>query len=116
VWHRTGDAGFLAEDGHLYLTGRANQMIIRNGDWIAPFLWEDQLSKLPGIAIGTILEKERELVVVLEKNQEVKESTLPDFRNLKGLSMDYRLVILKKIPRDPRHNSKIDYAKLMSKV
>ena len=36
VWHRTGDSGFLTEEGHLYLTGRCKQLISWNGILIAP--------------------------------------------------------------------------------
>lgn len=35
-WFRTGDTGFLDEDGFLFLTGRRNELINRGGDKIAP--------------------------------------------------------------------------------
>ncbi len=115
VWHRTGDAGFLTQDGHLYLTGRCKQMIFRNGNWIAPFLIEERLAHLPGVTMGTVLEKEgEELVVVLETKAEWKAEQLSTHltREEMGSLGRFRIKTFTRIPRDPRHNSKIDYGKL----
>lgn len=120
VWHRTGDAGFVDDNGDLYLTGRARQMIRSGQMWIAPFLWEEQLGALDGVGLGTVLEKEGELVIVLEASRQqaadITKEALSELDILRGLEVDYRLVFLRKMPRDPRHNSKIDYAKLMETV
>lgn len=35
-WFRTGDTGYLDDDGFLFLTGRLNELINRGGDKIAP--------------------------------------------------------------------------------
>lgn len=118
VWHRTGDAGFLAKDGHLFLTGRANQMILRNGNWIAPFMWEELLTQLPGITMATVLEKNGELVIVLETKAKWNQEQLS--RHLKSEKVaslgTFIIRTVSRIPRDPRHNSKIDYGKLVGMV
>jgi len=48
-WFRTGDIGYLDEDGFLYLADRARDMIIRGGENIYPAEIENQLLTLPAI-------------------------------------------------------------------
>ena len=49
-YFRTGDLGQLTDDGHLVVTGRAKDIIIRNGENISPKEVEDILIGHPGIA------------------------------------------------------------------
>ena len=49
-YFRTGDLGRFTEDGHLVVTGRAKDIIIRNGENISPKEVEDILVTHPGIA------------------------------------------------------------------
>jgi acyl-CoA synthetase (AMP-forming)/AMP-acid ligase II len=46
---RTGDLGHLTDDGYLVVTGRAKDLIIRNGENISPKEVEDILAGHPGI-------------------------------------------------------------------
>ena len=48
-YFRTGDLGLLTEDGYLVVTGRAKDLIIRNGENISPKEIEDILVGHPGI-------------------------------------------------------------------
>ncbi|MEH3136309.1 MAG: AMP-binding protein [Mycolicibacterium neoaurum] len=49
-YFRTGDRGMLTPDGYLVVTGRAKDIIIRNGENISPKEIEDILIGHPGIA------------------------------------------------------------------
>lgn len=49
-YFRTGDLGRLDDDGYLVVTGRAKDIIIRNGENISPKEVEDVLIGHPGIA------------------------------------------------------------------
>ncbi|MGW0162704.1 AMP-binding protein [Mycobacterium sp. NPDC003323] len=49
-YFRTGDLGRFTDDGHLVVTGRAKDIIIRNGENISPKEIEDVLIGHPGIA------------------------------------------------------------------
>ena len=40
-WFRTGDQGYIDEDGYLFITGRLKEMINRGGEKIAPREVED---------------------------------------------------------------------------
>ncbi len=48
-WFSTGDIGYLRPDGHLVLTGRAKDLIIRNGESISPMEIEDVLAQHPSV-------------------------------------------------------------------
>jgi len=48
-WFRTGDQGFLDENGYLTLTGRLKEMINRGGEKIAPHEIDEVLLAHPGV-------------------------------------------------------------------
>jgi olefin beta-lactone synthetase len=111
VWHRTGDAGFLDENGSLFLCGRCTSLIYdKAGQLLAPFLWEGKLRLVPGIAAGTILKLGEKIVAVIEpeKNQSAEMLTA----KVKALYAFDEVKLLPQLPRDPRHFSKVDYGKL----
>ena len=49
---RTGDLGRLDEDGYLWITGRAKDIIIRSGENIDPNLIEEVLAGHPAVALS----------------------------------------------------------------
>jgi long-chain acyl-CoA synthetase len=49
-WFPTRDAGFLDADGYLYLSGRADDVIVRGGENISPAEIEDVLLTHPAVA------------------------------------------------------------------
>jgi long-chain acyl-CoA synthetase len=54
-WLRTGDAGYLDEDGYLYLTDRIKDMIVTGGENVYPIEVEEVLAGHPGVAdVGVI--------------------------------------------------------------
>jgi hypothetical protein len=65
------------------------------------------------VATGTILKVGENLVVVVEamKNRKIDADALKNDLAGAGIPFD-TLQILKAIPRDPRHHSKIDYDRL----
>ncbi|MFJ2755526.1 class I adenylate-forming enzyme family protein [Nocardioides sp. NPDC087217] len=66
-WLRTGDVGFLDEDGYLTVVGRSKDMIIRGGENIYPKEIEDVLAADPAVleaaVVGMPDEKWGEVVV-----------------------------------------------------
>jgi acyl-CoA synthetase (AMP-forming)/AMP-acid ligase II/thioesterase domain-containing protein len=49
-WFRTGDQGFVDEDGYVFLTGRLKELVNRGGEKIAPREVEDALLRHPAVA------------------------------------------------------------------
>ena len=49
-WFPTRDTGYLDEDGYLYLSGRADDVIVRGGENISPAEVEDVLLTHPAVA------------------------------------------------------------------
>ncbi|MGV3632577.1 MAG: AMP-binding protein [Bacteroidota bacterium] len=117
-WHRTGDSGFLDARGELYLTGRCNTLLDYEGKIIAPFVYENKLRSIPEITMATVLEKAGKIVLCIElapglaSGQRTK--TEAKIRNLELIYHETRY--LERIPRDPRHHSKIDYEKLKKQL
>ena len=52
IFFRTGDLGRIDEDGYLWITGRAKDLIIRSGHNIDPALIEEALAGHPSIAMA----------------------------------------------------------------
>jgi len=110
VWHKTGDAGFV-RGNELFLVGRSKQLIPLSEGYISPFIVENLVQNIKGVRTGTLLKKSDKLILAVESS--LPSNQIKD--RIKGLLYD-RLVVLSKIPRDPRHHTKIDYAALMSMV
>lgn len=53
-WLHTGDLGHLDDKGHLWITGRSKDMIIRGGENIAPAAVEQALMTLPGVSDAAV--------------------------------------------------------------
>jgi acyl-CoA synthetase (AMP-forming)/AMP-acid ligase II len=53
-WLHTGDLGHLDQDGYLWITGRAKDMIIRGGENIAPAAVEQALAGIEGVVESAV--------------------------------------------------------------
>ncbi|WP_158965645.1 long-chain-fatty-acid--CoA ligase [Chachezhania sediminis] len=53
-FYHTGDAGYLDEDGYLFLVGRTKEMIITGGENVYPIETENALSSHPAVAQAAV--------------------------------------------------------------
>ena len=53
-WLHTGDLGRIDEDGHLWITGRCKDLIIRGGENISPAAVERALMAVPGVSEAVV--------------------------------------------------------------
>ena len=109
IWHRTGDAGYIDKDDNLFLMGRVKNRFEYNGKEIYVFPIENALLEIDEIEIGTVMKIGNKIVLAIELKP---SSKINEFETAKLSGFEYDRIEFLKIPRDPRHNSKIDYDKL----
>jgi acyl-CoA synthetase (AMP-forming)/AMP-acid ligase II/acyl carrier protein len=109
-WFRTGDQGYLDDDGYLFLTGRLKEIINRGGETIAPREIDEALLDHPDIRQAIAfsvpdesLGEEVAAAVVVEAGRKVDEASLQTFLSdrLSFAKLPKRLVFLDEIPKGP---------------
>lgn len=97
-WFRTGDFGYIDDDGYIFITGRKNDIIVlRNGKNVYPQELELLISKLSYVAENMVYSREESktdtaLVAKIVYNKEVMEKDYPDKKE-----SDYEKIIWKDI-------------------
>jgi hypothetical protein len=111
TWHRTGDAGCLDAEGGLKILGLVKHSFEANGVRWYGFPLALQLESMPGVAQAAVVVTNRGPIYCVEP-----ESSADCIRlraTLLGLDLPAcEQLWFGPIPRDPRHNSKIDYGRL----
>lgn len=109
-WFRTGDIGYLDEDGFLYLTDRKKDMIISGGENIASSEVERVIYEIPGVrevaVIGLPDDRWGEkpvAIVVLADDAKLDLSDLTDFcrARIAAFKVPRQLIIRDSLPRNP---------------
>ncbi len=109
-WLRTGDVGYLDEDGFLFLTDRKKDMIITGGENVASSEVERVIYLLPEVAevcvIGVPDEKWGETVtavVVPREGKTVDQARIEKHcrEHLGGFKVPRKLILRTSLPRNP---------------
>lgn len=109
-WIRTGDAGYLDQDGYLYICDRIKDMIIVAGENVYPAEIENALTKHRAVAeaavIGVPDERWGEAIyafVVTKPGEEVTPRELMLFlgTHIAAFKMPARFCFVERIPRNP---------------
>lgn len=54
-WLHTGDQGYVDDDGYVFITGRADDLIIRGGENVSPSEIEDALIRHPDVVAAAVV-------------------------------------------------------------
>lgn len=84
-WLRTGDLGYLEEDGYLCIRGRIREMIIRAGENISPFEIETCILELPDVQAVKVIGIPAEVV-----QEKIIACVIPK----PGMAVDEKQIIL----------------------
>ncbi len=116
IWHRTGDAGKIGTDGKVYLFGRVKNRIHTERGEIYTLPLEIRLKGIAGVRAAAILNAAGRHYVFLEMGSGISR-TMEGYARMEAEKImrqfgTFEVHIISSLPRDPRHNSKIDYEKL----
>jgi acyl-CoA synthetase (AMP-forming)/AMP-acid ligase II/thioesterase domain-containing protein/acyl carrier protein len=109
-WFRTGDQGYLDQDGYLYITGRLKELINRGGEKISPREIDEILLDHPAIAqavtfavphptlgenVAAAVVLQRTAVATEREIRKFAATKLPDFK------VPSQIVLVNEIPKGP---------------
>jgi len=108
-WLRTGDLGHIDDDGHLYVHGRGDEVIVTGGENVSPEEVEAALCAHPAVADAGVTGREDPewqyavvASVVLRDGAESSEPELRDFcrGRLAGFKVPKQILFVKELPRN----------------
>jgi acyl-CoA synthetase (AMP-forming)/AMP-acid ligase II len=109
-WLRTGDMGWMDEEGYIYLAGRGDDMIIRGGENISPEEVENVLHSHPKVEEAAVIgvsdpewgQEPRAIVVLKEGETTTAEEIMEYCRSrLSGFKRPRSVVFIDSLPRNP---------------
>lgn len=108
-WLRTGDQGYMDEDGYFFITGRLKELINRGGEKISPREVDEVLLEHPKVAQAVTFAMtdpflgEEVAAAVIPIDAEVTEQELRHFAagRLAHFKVPHRIVFVHEIPKGP---------------
>lgn len=104
LWHRTGDAARMDDNGRLWLLGRVDA----SGAGLMPFAVETAAMSWPGVKQAAFLGRDEGGLLALAGDA----VHLPLWRERASALGNISVHLVHSVPMDARHNSKVDYGRL----
>lgn len=111
VWHRTGDAAYLDEQGRLWLLGRCSAVVRDARGDLYPFAVECAAHHMDGVRRAALVSRQGARLLAVETEPGFA-ATPEELRAALAWAHLDRIVLVKEIPVDKRHNAKVDYTAL----
>jgi acyl-CoA synthetase (AMP-forming)/AMP-acid ligase II len=112
LWHRTGDAGKLDNQGRLWLLGRCSARIQdKHGD-LYPFAAECVAMEHSGVRRAAFVNHEGKRLLAIEPHPTFANSAREALRDDLAWAHVADVLEFNRLPVDQRHNAKIDYPAL----
>ena len=108
IWHRTGDTGYLDQQGRIWLVGRVKDMV----GALHPFMVEGQAQSHPWMVRAALVEVEGAPVLACQ----VSDPPADWAQTLASQIGVEQIILVPSIPLDARHNAKIDRAATVESV
>jgi acyl-CoA synthetase (AMP-forming)/AMP-acid ligase II len=112
IWHRTGDAGKLDSSGRLWLLGRCSAKVDDSLGRLYPFAVECVAQEHPGVSRAAFMQHRGERCLVIQRDPQFNDGAEQSLRETVRRAGVERLLAVKRLPVDRRHNAKVDYPAL----
>ena len=118
-WFRTGDLGYIAEDGWIYIKGRLKNMIVGpSGENIYPEDIEEVLNSNRFVAESVVTEEDGKLIALVHFDTTALEESYDEFKHKVSVSAEQMQLKMEEIKREVLEyvNSKVNRFSKISKV
>jgi acyl-CoA synthetase (AMP-forming)/AMP-acid ligase II len=125
VWHRTGDLAYLDKNNNLWIVGRVNNAIERDGKYLFPVRAEVLLKRFDFSYRAAFLGMQSDTLgqstlAAIELKSDIDKSTFDFASARKEIFRVFKknnvplddIKFIKAVPMDPRHHSKVEYKML----
>ena len=118
-WFRTGDLGYIAEDGWIFIKGRLKNMIVGpSGENIYPEDIEEVLNSNRFVAESVVTEEDGKLIALVHFDTTALEEAYDEFKHKMSVSAEQIQLKMEEIKRDVMEyvNSKVNRFSKITKV
>jgi acyl-coenzyme A synthetase/AMP-(fatty) acid ligase len=116
VWHRTGDAGCLDEEGALWLLGRFDVVVRDKHGELYPFAVECCALQCEWVERAACIAWEEERTLLVVPNRPVTAEQERELCKSVEWARLMHVLEARDIPLDRRHNAKVEYPQLHKKL